>query len=81
MATANLGIVYEMPGGHVSFVAKLVWRNTGWIRGLGAEKPTLGMATSMWTAGVERALKLAERHTLAVRIKSQNLNTVQGAGI
>ena len=35
LATANLGIVYEMPGGHVSFVAKLVWRNTGLDKGTG----------------------------------------------
>lgn len=57
---------------HVSFVAKLIWRNA--IRGLGGGKPTLSMNTLMWTWHVERALKLAEkRHTLAVRIRSQNL--------
>ena len=52
--------------GHVSCVAKLVWRNAGLDNG---------------TVDAEQALKLAERHTLAVWIRSQNPNSHSAASI
>lgn len=52
-------IVYGKSGGHVSFVAKLVWCYAGPDKGAGWGKTTLGIATFMWTSHVEQALKLA----------------------